>query len=261
MKTGVLIVACLTTLTLSCDGACAQDRNRVPDINQRVGAVDASVHTGVNDGALQEPQPSQEPIKLPTTYSRWTINFSGQPPATRYWAAHAKITTSAAPPGDGESPSTLNSPSFQAGPRPLASPVWSARSSDSRVNLVNDDSNSGKPDRQPGLFHNLDINRTQNSSTGPQSLKTILPSLSSQPQGDGYSTPFHEKHFGLTSDSSFLPPVFPGLTFSSQRDRATANRRKSHPKKRPDSKGTGDIGGFYSNTESASRSRPTTKAE
>ena len=260
MKTGILIVACWTALALSCGAARAQDTNRVPDINQGVNAVDASVHAGVGDGTLQEPQPSQDPVKLPTTYSRWAFSPSGHPPSTQYWPAHAKIPPSAAAHGDGESPSTHSTPSFQAVARPLASIVWSARFSNPTVNLVND-SNSGKLERQPRLFHSLDIGRTEDGSTGPQLFKTKVPTLSPQPQADGFSTPFREGQFGLTSDSSSLPPVYPKSTFSSQRDRVTASRRKSHTKKSPDSNHTGAVAGFHSNQERASRTRLTTKAE
>src|SRR5712692_381076 len=89
MKTYLSILACLTTLVISCGIARAQDGKRVPEMNQGVDAVDASAHAGVDEVTVQAPQPSQEPVKPPTTYSRWGITASSQPPATQYWPAHA----------------------------------------------------------------------------------------------------------------------------------------------------------------------------
>jgi hypothetical protein len=67
--------------------------NRVPDMNQGVDGVDASVHSDVEErGQLDQKaaqQPAQQPVKPPATYSRWGITQSGQAPATQYWPAHS----------------------------------------------------------------------------------------------------------------------------------------------------------------------------
>lgn len=258
MNTHTFVATCWTALVISCGSAFAQDMNRVPDMKQGMDGVDASVHADVEERALQTPPPAQEPVKTQTTYSRWGINSSGQHPATRYGPAHTSITTSVEASGDGESPSNL-SPFFQAGARPLASLVWSARSSDPTVKLANG-GNSGKPERQPDPFNGLDIGRTQ-YSTGLQRFKTIVPPLSPQPQADGFSTPFREERFGLASGSFFLPPAFPKTIYSSQRDRATASWSKSRTKKSLDSKHTGASAEISSAREKPGRSRLTTKAD
>lgn len=118
--------------------------NRVPEMNQGVEAVDASVHAGVDERGQLDQQPSQETVKrpTPTSYSRWGLNTSGQPPATQYWPAHSGIPASTpaqsadkdaptlkgrlshtakqpppsrAPYDAGNSPTTFSSPSFRAG--------------------------------------------------------------------------------------------------------------------------------------------------
>lgn len=259
MKTAIFIAAFGATMVLSCASASAQGTNRVPNINQGADAVDASVHADAEEQGLQERQLSQEHVKLPTTYSRWAFNFSGQPLATQSWGAHTIIIPSIGASGDGESPSIL-SPSFQAGARPLPSTVWSVRSSAPQINMVIDRS-SGEPERQLGLFRSLENGRTQYDSTGPQRVKTTVLPLSPQQQADGFSAPLRENQFSLASDSSLLPHVFPKTTSSSQRYRATASRRKSHPKKSLESKHTGTSTEFSSDREKPGRSRLTTKAD
>jgi hypothetical protein len=259
MKTAIFIAAFWAFVALSCANACAQDTNRVPDIIQGVDAVDASIHTDLVEKALQEPQPSQEPVKLPTTYSRWAFNSSGQLPATQSWPVHANITTSTVAPADGKSPLTFGSASFRAGAQPPASAGWSSHATDTKIAPEND-VNFRKFERQPGLYNSLDIGRTQNGSTGPQRLKTTVPPNSPLPQADGYSTPFREKEFGLAIDSFPLSTAFPKTSFSSQRNQVTGSRRKSYPKKSPYSKHTGAIAGFSNGRENPGRSRLATKA-
>jgi hypothetical protein len=259
MKTGIFIAAFWATVALSCANACAQDANRVAGDIQGIDAVDASVHSEVIDRALQEPQSSMARVKPPTIYSRWAFSTISQPLATRYWPPQTIISTSTAAQDDGERPSTLSGPSFQAGAQVLKYSDWSVRSSDPTGNLVSGD-NSGKIKRQPGLFNNLSNGGTQNGLTGPQRHKTIVPSLSTQPQADGFSTPFSEMQFGSTNDGSSLPLAFPNATFSSHRDRGTASRRKSHPKKSLGSKKTSVAAGFPNGREKPNRSPLATKA-
>jgi hypothetical protein len=214
MKTDIFVAAFCATLALSYSSAFAQDTNRVPEIIREVDAVDASVHSDVVERALQEPQPSQEPVKLPMIYSRWVLNSSGRPPATLYWPDPAKDTTSTAAPGDSDSPSPLRSPPFQAGRQMLAPTVWSARPRDPTANLVNE-VNFVKHEWNPGLFNSLAISRTQNSSTDPQHLKTIVPPLSPQTEVDGFSTSFRAVQFAVADDPPWLYPS-PKKTFSSK---------------------------------------------
>jgi hypothetical protein len=258
MKTGIFITAFWASVALSCASACAQDTNRVPDIIQGVDAVDASVHSDSVERALQEPQPSKEHVKLPTTYSRWAFNSSGQIPATQSWSVHTLITTPTAAPADGKSSSTFSSPSFRAGAQPPASAGWPSHATDNKIAPENDVS-FRKSERQPRLFNNLDIGRTQNGSTGPERLKTSAPPISSLPQADGLSTPFREKEFGLASDSFPLQTVFPKTSFSSQRNQVTASRRKGYLKKSPYTKHTGAIRGSSNGRENPGRSRLTTE--
>jgi hypothetical protein len=223
MKSGRFIATYWTAVVLLCASAHAQDLNRVPDISRRVDAVDAPVHSDFVGRALQEHQLSQEPVKLPTTYSRWAFDFPGQPPATRYWPTQANILTSNAKPGEVENLSTLGSPSFQGGARTLASAVWSARSSELTINLVNK-INSGKPDQHQSQFNSLTIGHTLNSSNDPKRPKTIRASLPSQPQTDGFSTPFRVRQFGVSNISS-LPYLFSKTSSSSKRAAAKQHKR------------------------------------
>ena len=95
-KNHLLILACWLSLVIPSGIVRAQDSKRVPDLNQGVEAVDASVHAGVDEITVQDPQPAQEPLKPPTTSSHWGFAPSGQPPATQYWPARASLAT---PPG------------------------------------------------------------------------------------------------------------------------------------------------------------------
>ena len=201
MKTGIFITAFWASVALSCASACAQDTNRVPDIIQGVDAVDASIHSDSVERALQEPQPSKEHVKLPTTYSRWAFNSSGQISPTQYLPVYTIFTTSTAAPADGKSPSTFSRPSFRVGAQPPATAGWSSHATDTKI-APEKDVNFGKFERQPSLYNSLNISRTEHSSTGPQRLKTAVPPNSPLPQADGYLTPFREK--GSSSLGWFL---------------------------------------------------------
>jgi hypothetical protein len=258
MKTGIFVAAFWATVALSYSSTFAQDTNRVPDIIRGLDAVDASAHSDVVERALREPQPSQEPVKLPATYSRWVLNSSDRPPATQYWPDHPKDTTSTAAPGDSESPSPLSSPSFQAGRQLLVSTVWSVPSSDPTTNLASD-INPGKPQRKPGLFNSLAIGRTQNSPTDPQRLKTIRPPLSPQPQADGFSTPFRAVQFGVTNTSS-QPYPFSETDFPSKR--AGEKQQKRLPQQKlADGNRISAIRGFSNDHRKLTGSRLTAKTK
>ena len=83
--------------------------NRVPDMNQGVEGVDASVHSDVEEKGPLDQQPAQEPAKPPATYSHWGINSTGQPPATQYWPARSSVPTSTPAQNDGKKVSPLKS--------------------------------------------------------------------------------------------------------------------------------------------------------
>jgi hypothetical protein len=123
------------------------------------------------------------------------------------------------------------------------------------------DSNTEKVESLHDSFSSWAIGRSQNGLTEPQHFNTVAPRYTPQAETGGFSAPFREKQFGLTSDSSSLPPAFPKATFSSQWKQVTARRSRSQPKKSPDGKHTGAIVGFSSEREKPSRSRLPTKAD
>ena len=138
MNTRTLIMACWTFLVISCGPLRAQDMNRVPDMNQGVDGVDASVHSDVEDkGQLnQQQQPAQEPVKPPPTYSRWGITSSGQPPATQYWPAHSVTPNSTPAQNAGNNASSLKSRSSRASGQ-LGRPSPSSTPKDAGSNSAN----------------------------------------------------------------------------------------------------------------------------
>ena len=285
MKIRRWIVAGWTTMIISCGAAFAQDTSRVPDLNQGVDAVDASVHAGVEERGLLTPQPSQEPAKLPTTYSRWGFNSSGQPPATQFWPAHSGTAASDPASDDGDSALIFSSPSFRAGGQPLSSTAQPARPSDPTLNSING-GNSRNPAQQQSHLNNLGAGPKQNGSTGPQHLKTVVPQISPQPQADGFSSPFPPNQFnpkqvdpkqvgpnqfdpdkfdpnkfelnGPTYSSSRL---FSQATFSSKRDRAEPKKHKRQSQKPLGSNHTGAVAGFQSKPERPAGSQLTNKGE
>jgi len=209
-------------MTLSCALARAQDTNRVPDINQGVDAIDPSVHTDVEERVKEKPQPSEKLSKRPTTYSRWSFQSTGQPPATRFWPVGNPISaTTVGTHSDGKS--LL----FHAETEPPASTSWPARGTDPTVTLPRD-GNSGKP--QPRHLDSFSVDRAQRTSTGPQPLKTAINPTSQQPELDRFSASFHEKQFGLTGASP-IPNSFPKTTFSSNQGSAKAKQHKRLDKK------------------------------
>ena len=152
IKNQLLIVACGLSLFIPGGAVRAQDSKRVPDLNQGVEAVDASVHAGVDEITVQDPQPNQEPLKPPTTSSRWGFAPSGQPPATQYWPARASLATSTGAQSDVKSALPPTSPSFQTGGQPPSSTNWSARPGDPSLDSPTD-GNTGKPAPQLNHFN------------------------------------------------------------------------------------------------------------
>jgi len=202
MKNHLLIPACWLSLVIPGGVVRAQDTNRVPDLNQGVDAVDASVHAGVDEITVQDSQPSPAPLKPPTTSSHWGFTASGQPPATQFWPARASLTTPTRTQSDDKTALPPTRPSFQAGGQPPSSTSWSARPGDPSLNSSTD-GNPGNPAPQLSPFNNLSPSPAKNAlaryerfrtdapplTTKPQ-FNGILPSFSSRQQGDGISSPF-----------------------------------------------------------------------
>jgi hypothetical protein len=209
MKTSIFIAACGATLAFSCATTRAQDVTRVPDTNQDVNVVDASVHTDIDERMKQHPKASKQPDKRPTTYSRWAFQTTNQHPTTRFGSS--KITAPAAAPDatDRQNPSNPDGTLFQAGAISPEHTFWPVQTTTSSNNLQTDDY-ARRVGRQPDFFGRV----------------SVLTSL------DGFSTPFRERQFGTsTSSLSNLSNVFPTESFSLSSDLASAKRRKSHVQK------------------------------
>ncbi len=272
-KTHQSIAACLVILVFSCGVACAQDTNRVPDINQGVDAADASVHAGVDETAMRAPQPSQEPVKPPTTYSRWGFISSSQPAATLYWPVRAGIATSSEAPTNSASKLPYSKSSFRAGGAPATSTDWSARPGDPTLGSLSE-GNSGNSAQQPSLSDNLTVRPMQNGLEGPQRLKTVLPSHPPEPQNEGFSTPFASRPWANAFSSPFstnqsesigsshaFSPRLPQANSASKRDRAEANQHEDQSRKTQGSNHAGGVTRFTSKRESSAHSPLAFKAE
>ncbi len=92
-KNCISIAAFGAVITCFCLCARAQDQNQndksVKEIRRGVDGVDASVHAGVDEGAVRSPDQPQSPAKPPATYSRWGIqpkdNSTGNASSTAFW--------------------------------------------------------------------------------------------------------------------------------------------------------------------------------
>jgi hypothetical protein len=258
MKTRLFKVTCLLTCAISCGAACAQDTNRVPDLNQGVAAVDESVHAGVDEVAPQTPPSNSGTVKAPATYSHWGITPSSESPATQYWPAHASTTTSAntstdvkgalprtstshqagtQPPSsaisaaharinisaqtqsDGKNiASPSPSPSFQGGGKQSFSTVWSVQPGGASFEPVNTD-NSGSAEPQPNFLNRRAPTSAQNAPEGPQRPKIVSAPVS--PQNNGFSSPFSPQ----AQDDAFSSP-FSASPFESQPSPQANSSRK-----------------------------------
>jgi hypothetical protein len=211
-------------MALSCSLARGQDSNRVPDINQGVDAIDPSVQADVEEGVKEEPQAPEKLRKRPPTYSRWSFQSAGQPPATRFWPVQA--TTSPATVGARSDGKSLL---FHTETEPPASTSWPASGTNPTVTLPRD-GNSGRLQKQPWHFDSLSVDRAQHASTGPKPSRTTINPPPQQPEIDRFSAPFHEKQFGLTGTSP-IPNSFAKTTFSSNQGSVKAKQRKRLEKK------------------------------
>jgi hypothetical protein len=236
MKTYPLIFGCWVALAF-CGNAGAQDTNRVPDMDQSVRGVDASVHVGLDEIALQPPPPPQAPVKPPATYSHWGITTPTQPPSVQFGAAPvaaapASNGASTAPPNQNNEQAILpdSNSSAPSGEQEVPSISWTA----GHVYSAPDPSaenGPAAPVKQPGLLNNSDGSTYPNTKTVPMysefnsatSLRRPEPidfsksnpqQLPEQPVSDGFRSPFSEQP---QVDGSFeLSPTQPqGGSFTS----------------------------------------------
>jgi hypothetical protein len=251
MKSRIFIMT-WAAMALSCSLSRAQDTNRVPDINQGVDAIDPSVQADVEEPVKEKPQPSEKQSKRPTTYSRWSFQSPGQPPATRFWPIrNPNSANTVGTRSDGKS--LL----FHAETEPPASTSWPARGTDPTVTLPSD-GNSGKP--RPRHLDSFSVDRAEHTSRGRQPLKTTINPTSQQPELDRFSAPFHEKQFGLTGTSPILNS-FPKTTFSSNQGSAKAKQHKRLEKKPVGSIHTDSIDRISNAQRKLRGSEPTSKPE
>lgn len=222
-----ILKALLLVMPLSYMAARAQDPNQVQAINRDANGVDASAHAGVDEETLRVPQPSQAPVKPATTYSRWGITASAQPPATQYWPGRASSATSTDTSTDGKSAVPRNKPPLQAGSKPLPSAVASVHAGINTPTRTQSESNGtsfsstspsfqgagkripstawsfpaggvslesantenfGSAEPQANSLNGLDSDTAQNGHEGPQHPKALTAPVS--PQSDGFSSPF-----------------------------------------------------------------------
>jgi hypothetical protein len=252
------------TMALSYISVRAQDSNSIQRLNRDASGVDASIHAGVDEH--QEAQPPQEVGKRPTTssssYSHSLLQSGGEPPTARFWPVQAAAPSAVTAPNEvknGTRSSTIGGLSFRAGAQTPASSGLPAPTSIPTLTPPSD-SNTEKIESSQGPFSSWSIGRSQNGLTGSQRFKTVVPQITPRSETGGFSAPFREKQFGLTSDSSSLSPAFPKTTFSSQWKQVTASRSSGYPKKSPDGKHTGAIVGLSDGRRKPGRSRLTTKA-
>jgi hypothetical protein len=299
MKNQLLIVACWLSLAIPSGVVRAQDSKRVPDLNQGVDAVDASVHAGVDEIAVQDPQPPQEPLKPPTMTIHWGFAPSGQPPATQYWPARASLATSSGTQSDAKSALNPASSSFQAGGQPTSSTSWSARPGDPSLNSSTD-GNPGNPAPQLTPFNNFSPSPTKNALARPERFRIDAPPLTTQPQysgssspsssqpqvngisspfssrsqsdgfsspfssqtkTDGFSTPFGTQQLETNSRRTSSSHSFSKAPLPSKRDRAEVKPHEGLPHKTPAVNHAGVVPGFQSKPEKQAHSRITNKVD
>lgn len=281
MKNHLLISACWLSLVIPGGVVRAQDTNRVPDLNQGVDAVDASVHAGVDEITVQDPQPAQEPLKPPTTSSRWGFAPSGQPPATQFRHARASIATSTGTQSDGKSALTPTGPSFQAAGQPPSSTSWSVHPSDPSLDSPVD-GNTGNPAPRLRPFNNISQQSAKNAHARPERFRTDAPSLSTQPQSlfngisspfssrpqndgfatpfssqtekDGFSTPFVPQQLESNSGRTSSSHSFSRASLSSKRDRSGVKASERLPHKTPAVNHTGVFAGFQNKSQKQAHS-------
>lgn len=167
MKTSEFISISWAVLALCCSGAQAQDSNH------DLGSVDVSVHAGV-EAPSQDPQPSQDATKRPTTFSSWSSQTAKQNPARG-------------------KPSTLGN--FQPA-RQTGGTVWPSPATLFALDQATDGA-SGKPRGRPNSFGILPLQRVHGSST-PLALSVPISPSSALPNVQGFSRPFEQKQSGQT---------------------------------------------------------------
>jgi hypothetical protein len=292
IKNQLLILACGLSLVLPGGAARAQDSKRVPDLNQGVEAVDASVHAGVDEITVQDPQPTQEPLKPPptppTASSRWGFVPSGQPPATQFWPARASMASSTGTQSDAKGALTPTNPSYQADGQPRSSSSWSARPGDPSLNSQME-GNTDNPAPQLIPFHNFNPGSAKKALARSERFRTDAPPLSTQPQvqfnglsspfssrpqSDGFSTPFSSQaetdgfstpftHQQLESNSARIssPHSFSQASPSSKRARAEVKPHERPPHKTPAGNHAGVAAGFQGKPEKQPHSWITPKVD
>lgn len=299
MKNQQLILACLLSQVIPSVAVRAQDSKRVPDMNQGVEAVDASVHAGLDEITVQDPQPAQVPLKPPTTSIHWGIASSGQPPATQYWPARASLATTPGTRSDVKSALAPTSPSFKAGGQLSPSTSWSARPGDPALDS-SIDGNTASPAPPPTPINNFSPSTAKSVLTRAERFKTDAPPLSTQPQlqfnglmspfslrpqsdgisspfssraeSDGFSTPFSSQTETDGFSTPFVPREvessskrissahsFSQTTLPSKRDRAEAKQPAGLSHKTPAVNRAGVVLGFQSKPEKSAQSRTTNK--
>lgn len=288
MKNQLLILAGWLSLVIPSGTARAQDSKRVPDLNQGVDAVDASVHAGVDEITVQEPQPTQEPLKPPTTSSRWGFAPSEQPPATQYWPARASQAASTGTQSNVKTALTPTSPPFQAGGQPPSSTSWSALPGDPSFNSSMDgDTGNAAPQLSP--FHNFNPGSAKKALARPERFRTDAPPLSTQPQlqfnglsspfssrpqsdgfstpfssqaeTDGFSTPFIQQQLESNITRISSSHSFSQASPSSKRDRPKMKPHEGLSHKTPAGKHAGDAAGFQGKPEKHPHSWITPKVD
>lgn len=286
-KNHLLIVACWLSLVIPSATARAQDTNRVPDLNKGVDAVDASVHAGLDEIAVQDPQHTQEPLKPPTTSSHWGFASSGQAPAAHYWPARASLATSTGTQSDVKSALAPIGPSFQAGGQPPSS-SWSARPGDPLPDSSIDDKTEN-PAPQLSPINKFSHSPVKNALVRPERFRTDPPPVSTQPQlqfnglsspfssrpqSDGFSTPFSSQTETDGFSTPFAPQQlesndtrtsssrsFSQATLSLKRDHREVNPQERHSHKTPAANHTGVVAGFQSKPERKAHSWITPKVD
>ena len=168
IKTNLLIFGCWVTL-VSCGNAVAQDTSRVPDMDQSVRGVDASVHVGLDEVKLQPPlpPPPQAPVKQPSANSRWGFAPSGQSPTIRFGPAPASSAGSIASPNDGDTNPLGGNFSLPAsGQHVVPTTLWTAGHDYFAPDSANENNSVG-PVTQPSVLSSLDGAHSPTSRTIP----------------------------------------------------------------------------------------------
>lgn len=252
-KTRILKVSCWIIVAVSCIKAGAQDTSRVPDTNsQDASAVDASVHTDVEDGAKQ--QPARQSKRPTSGYSKWSLQSVNQNSATQFGAGQPTTSSLVGSSNSAKNRSAIGSPSVQVGTRD--------RVTDSAITPATD-GNLGKTDRRSNSFGGLSADRLHDRPTAPSLYGTPVQSFSPQPESPGFPTPSREKQFvGLSGglNTSAFPNPFPKPAYSFSQEPAKVNSHKRVPLKRGGDKHSGGITGS-STDPGKTNSRPVAKRE